>query len=45
MEEKILEILYFVQQNALTTQLELMEIYRNLFTWKVYLYKSIGGGW
>lgn len=34
-----------VQQNALTTQLELMEIYRNLFTWKVYLYKSIGGGW
>lgn len=33
------------QQNVLSSELELMELQRNLFNWKVYLYKALGGGW
>lgn len=39
-----LEVL-FTQQNVLSSEFELMDLYRNLFTWKIYLYKSLGGGW
>jgi len=39
-----LEVLY-TQQNALSAELELMELSKNQFLWKVYLYKAIGGGW
>jgi NodT family efflux transporter outer membrane factor (OMF) lipoprotein len=39
-----LEVL-FTQQNVLSSEFELMELHRNMFTWKVYLYKAIGGGW
>lgn len=39
-----LEVL-FSQQNALSAELELMELSKNQFLWKVYLYKAIGGGW
>ena len=39
-----LEVL-FTQQNVLSSEFELMELHRNMFTWKVYLYKSLGGGW
>jgi NodT family efflux transporter outer membrane factor (OMF) lipoprotein len=35
----------FSQQNALSAELELMELTKNQFLWKVYLYKAIGGGW
>jgi NodT family efflux transporter outer membrane factor (OMF) lipoprotein len=33
------------QQNALSAELELMELSKSQFLWKVYLYKAIGGGW
>ena len=39
-----LEVL-FSQQNALSAELELMDLSKNQFLWKVYLYKAIGGGW
>jgi outer membrane protein TolC len=39
-----LEVL-FAQQNVLSSEFELMELQRNMFTWKIYLYKSLGGGW
>jgi NodT family efflux transporter outer membrane factor (OMF) lipoprotein len=39
-----LEVL-FAQQNVLSSEFELMELHRNMFTWKVYLYKAVGGGW
>jgi multidrug efflux system outer membrane protein len=39
-----LEVLY-TQQSALSAELELMELIKNQFLWKVYLYKAIGGGW
>jgi NodT family efflux transporter outer membrane factor (OMF) lipoprotein len=39
-----LEVL-FAQQNVLTAEFELMELYREMFTLKIYLYKSLGGGW
>lgn len=39
-----LEVLY-TQQNALSAELELMDLSKNQFLWKVYLYKAIGGGW
>lgn len=39
-----LEVLY-AQQNVLSAEFELMELQRNMFTWKIYLYKSLGGGW
>lgn len=39
-----LEVL-FAQQSALSAELEFIELQKNQFTWKVYLYKSIGGGW
>jgi NodT family efflux transporter outer membrane factor (OMF) lipoprotein len=35
----------FAQQAALSAELEFIELQKNQFTWKVYLYKSIGGGW
>lgn len=35
----------FAQQAALSAQLEFIELQKNQFTWKVYLYKAIGGGW
>jgi multidrug efflux system outer membrane protein len=39
-----LEVLYS-QQNVLFSEFELMELHKNMFTWKVYLYKALGGGW
>lgn len=39
-----LEVL-ITQQYALTAELDLMELSKNQFLWKVYLYKAIGGGW
>lgn len=35
----------FAQQAALSAELEFIELLKKQFTWKVYLYKSIGGGW
>lgn len=35
----------FAQKNVLSSELELMELHRSIFTWKIYLYKSLGGGW
>lgn len=35
----------FTQQNVLSSEFELMELQRNFFTSKIYLYKSLGGGW
>lgn len=35
----------FAQQNVLSSEIELMELQRNMFSWKIYLYKSLGGGW
>jgi outer membrane protein TolC len=37
-----LEVL-FSQQNALSAELELMDLSKNQFLWSVYLYKAIGG--
>jgi NodT family efflux transporter outer membrane factor (OMF) lipoprotein len=39
-----LEVL-FAQQSALSAELEYIELQKTQFAWKVYLYKSIGGGW
>jgi NodT family efflux transporter outer membrane factor (OMF) lipoprotein len=39
-----LEVL-FTQQNVLSSEFELMELQRSMFTWKVYMYKALGGGW
>ncbi len=39
-----LEVL-FAQQSALAVELEFIELQKNQFASKVYLYKSIGGGW
>jgi len=39
-----LEVL-FAQQSALAAELEFIELQKNQFASKVYLYKSIGGGW
>lgn len=35
----------FAQQAALSAELEFIELQKKQFAWKVYLYKSIGGGW
>lgn len=35
----------FAQKNVLSSELELMELHRQLFSWKIYLYKALGGGW
>jgi outer membrane protein TolC len=37
-----LEVL-FSQQNALSAELELMDLSKNQFLWSVYLYKAFGG--
>jgi len=39
-----LEVL-FAQQNALLAEMDYLELQKNQFLWKVYLYKAIGGGW
>lgn len=39
-----LEVL-FTQQNVLSSEFELMELQRKMFTLKIYLYKALGGGW
>jgi NodT family efflux transporter outer membrane factor (OMF) lipoprotein len=33
------------QQNSISAELELMDLTKSLFVWKVFLYKSLGGGW
>lgn len=39
-----LEVL-FAQQNALLAEMDYLELQKNQFIYKVYLYKAIGGGW
>jgi multidrug efflux system outer membrane protein len=34
-----------VQQNAMNSQFEILELIQKEFTWKLYLYKALGGGW
>jgi len=34
-----------VQQNAIASQMESLELLREQFIWKIYLYKALGGGW
>jgi NodT family efflux transporter outer membrane factor (OMF) lipoprotein len=34
-----------VQQNAMNSQIESLELIQQQFIWKLYLYKALGGGW